>query len=174
MGLFYGAGYAHSLKPTFFLAQRQKTVFADDVPVQILDRELLRDLLTIPALNQDDEVVLRQDAARLFLWDQMAYLKKSGRRFLRFALRRCGLTDTDLESRKYHFETILSTQLPTYIHHEIGELKDQVLNRQVFLGFPEIYWNYIIRVGILFSHTISNAYRKKTCSALNISIIEMM
>lgn len=132
LGLFYGAGYAHSLKPTFFLAQIQDTLNLNGVIVRVLDRELMRDLLTIPALNQDGEVVLRQDAARLFLWDQMAYLKKSGQRFLRFALRHCGLPDADLESRKSHFGSILAIQRRTYIHHEIGELKDQVFRHEDF------------------------------------------
>ncbi len=75
--LFYGAGYAHSLKPTFFLASIDQTLDLDDVSIHILEKELYRDLLTIPALNQDDSIVIRRDAARLFLWDQMVYVKKS-------------------------------------------------------------------------------------------------
>ena len=131
-GLFYGAGYAHALKPTFFLAQIQETKQVNGVMVRVLKKELMRDLLTIPALNQDGEVVLRQDAARLFLWDQMAYLKKSGQRFLKFALRHSGLPDAGLESRKSHFDAILAIQRWTYIHHEIGELKDKVFHHKAF------------------------------------------
>ena len=53
-GLFYGAGYAHSLKPTFFLARIREHSQIKDIPIVILEKELMRDLLTIPALNQDD------------------------------------------------------------------------------------------------------------------------
>ncbi len=132
LGLFYGAGYAHSLKPTFFLAKISDTRDLDGIPVMVLGRELVRDLLTIPALNQDDAIVFRQDTARLFLWDQMAYLKKSGQRFLKFALRRCGLPDTGRDSRITHFDSILSVQEQTYIHHEAGELTDKVFDHQIF------------------------------------------
>lgn len=131
-GLFYGAGYAHSLKPCFFLARIKETRSLGNIRVLVLGRELVRDLLTLPALSQDDAVVFRRDAARLFLWDQMAYLKKSGQRFLRFALRRCGLPDPGVDSRISHFESILSVQEQTYIHHEAGELSDTVFNRDRF------------------------------------------
>ncbi len=132
LNIFYGAGYAHSLKPTFFLAGIKETRYLDGIPIVILEKELLRDLLTIPALNQDGFILIRRDAACLFLWDQMVYLKKSGQRFLHFALKQCGLPDTGHESRKTHFETILSVQEQTYIHHEIGEMKDTVFDHQIF------------------------------------------
>ncbi len=130
--LFYGAGYAHSLKPTFFLASIDQTFDLDGTPILILEKELLRDLLTLPALNQDDSIIVRRDAARLFLWDQMVYLKKSGQRFLHFALKQCGLPDTDIKSRKTHFDSILSVQEQTYIHHEIGEINDVIFDRKIF------------------------------------------
>jgi hypothetical protein len=132
LNLFYGAGYAHSLKPTFFLARIKETRCLDGIPIVILEKELLRDLLTIPALNQDGIILVRRNAACFFLWDQMVYLKKSGQRFLHFALKQCGLPDTKLESRKTHFESILSVQEQTYIHHEIGELKDTEFDHRIF------------------------------------------
>ncbi len=132
LNLFYGAGYAHSLKPTFFLARIRDTRYLDKIPIVILGKELRRDLLTIPALNQDGSILIRREAASLFLWDQMAYLKKSGQRFLHFALKQCGLPDTKRESRKTHFKSILSVQEQTYIHHEIGEIKDAVFDHQIF------------------------------------------
>ncbi|MCG8616596.1 MAG: hypothetical protein MI802_10300 [Desulfobacterales bacterium] len=131
-GLFYGAGYAHSLKPCFFLAEILEARVIHDTPVLILGKEHVRDLLTIPALNQDDTVIFRKDAAALFLWDQMAYLKKSGQRFLRMALRRCGLPDPGVDSRIAGFEKILTVFEQTCIHHEIGEIRDQVFDRNRF------------------------------------------
>ncbi len=130
--LFYGAGYGHSLKPVFFLARIEEGRNTGDTPLIILGRELVRDLLTLPALTQDDAVVIRREAAGLFLWDQMAYLKKSGQRFLRFGLRACGLPDPGVKSRKTHFNAILGAQEQTYIHHEIGEIKDRVFDRRDF------------------------------------------
>ncbi len=149
LDLYYGAGYAHSLKPTFFLAQIRERLGLNGTSILIVDRELIRDLLTIPALGQDGAVVVRRDTARLFLWDQMAYLKKSGQRFLRFALRHCGLPDSGSESRKAYFRAILSVQEQTYIHHEIGEMKDTVFNREMFremiADFPHSAVEFLIR-----------------------------
>ena len=51
---FYGAGFARSLKPTFFLAAIEEKSKINGTTVYTLDRELARDLLTIPALSQDD------------------------------------------------------------------------------------------------------------------------
>jgi len=131
-GLFYGAGYAHSLKPTFFLARIEETKTVNGFKVHVLDAELARDLLTIPALHQDNCILLRQDAARIFLWDQMAYLNKSGKPALELALKHCGLPDIDLGSRKKHFEAILAVQKNTYLYHEIGELTDTVFDRKIW------------------------------------------
>ena len=131
--LFYGAGYAHSLKPTFILADIDRAFDLDGIRVVILGRERVRDLLTIPALNQDGAIIIRRDAARLFFWDQMAYLKKSGKRFLSFALKECGVADpSDIDSRKRQFNRILAVQEQTYIHHEVGEIKDRVFDRSLF------------------------------------------
>ncbi len=132
LNLFYGAGYAHSLKPSFFLAEIEEKKYLDGIPVIILGKEFLRDLLTIPALNQDGAVLIRRHAARLFLWDQMTYLKESGKPFLNFALSSCGLPDTGIKSRKAGFSDILSAQEAAYIHHEIGEIKDLVFDRRIF------------------------------------------
>ncbi|MEJ2168574.1 MAG: hypothetical protein P8X90_23935 [Desulfobacterales bacterium] len=49
----YGAGYARSLKPTFFLAVIEEKSKIYGTTVYTLNRELARDLLTIPALSQD-------------------------------------------------------------------------------------------------------------------------
>ena len=68
---FYGAGYAHSLKPTFFLAALEEKKEINGISVYTFGRELARDLLTIPALTQDGCVLLRQESARLYLWDKI-------------------------------------------------------------------------------------------------------
>jgi hypothetical protein len=71
LNLFYGAGYARSLKPTFFLAAIDQRQVIQGHAVCILGCELARDLLTIPALSQDQVILLRKESAQLYLWDQM-------------------------------------------------------------------------------------------------------
>lgn len=149
-GFFYGAGYAHSLKPTFFLARIEGCQTIHGIRVWRLDQELARDLLTLPAFAQDDEVVLRGDAARRFLWDQIDYLPKSGRGALAVALAACcNLPDTDKEGIRRHLDTILRIQQSTYIQHEIGEINEQVFDRdtwrRMLSDFPHTAVELLIR-----------------------------
>jgi hypothetical protein len=131
-GFFYGAGYAHSLKPTFFLAAIEEKEDLMRHSVYTLGRELARDLLTIPALSQDSVIVVRQESAKMFLWDQMRYIKKSGRPALDFALQRCGLQDQHTETLHSSLPAIFAAQKETYIYHELGEIMDTVFHRKVW------------------------------------------
>ena len=147
--LFYGAGYARSLKPTFFLAAIEEKSTIDGTPVYTLDRELARDLMTIPALCQDQCVLLRQDSARLFLWDNIFYIKKSARPALNFALASCGLKDHPPEALRGNLKTLLAAQKTTYLYHEIGELHDTVFDRdlwrEIIAAFPHSPIEYLAR-----------------------------
>ena len=139
-GVLYGAGYAYSLKPTFFLAEIENKRRNNGHIVYTLGRELARDLLTLPALTQERQILLRTDSARLYLWDQMIYIKKSGRPALKFALEHCGLTSQDPEEMQQHLPEILAMQKDNYIYHEIGELSDSTFDpeiwRELIAAFP--------------------------------------
>jgi len=139
-GLFYGAGYAFRLKPTFFLAEIENTAQRNGYTVYTLGREMARDLLTLPALSQDQSILLRTDSARLYLWDQMAYIKKSGRPALQFALEHCGLKNHQPEVLQQHLPQILAVQIDNYLYHEIGELTDATFHptiwRELIANFP--------------------------------------
>lgn len=147
--VFYGAGYARSLKPTFFLAAIEEKSKIDGTTIYILERELARDLLTIPALSQDDCVLLRQDSARLFLWDSIFYIKKSARPALYFALESCEIKDRQPEALQRSLASILAAQKATYIYHEIGELHDTVFDREIWreiiAAFPYSPVEYLAR-----------------------------
>lgn len=132
MNLFYGAGYAHSLKPTFLLAEVLERQTLNHTPVLILGREYARDLLTLPAFSQDDEVVLRTEAGRMFLWDQIAYMGNSGRTALAFALRTCGLPNAETETIRKYFDTVWKVQKTLYLYHEVGERHETVFERRVW------------------------------------------
>ena len=86
----------------------------------------------MPALNQDNAILWRKESARMFLWDQMLYIKKSGRRALRFALAQCGLKDQNPKTLHRNLTTILAAQKETYIYHELGEIMDGVFDRVVW------------------------------------------
>jgi hypothetical protein len=146
---FYGAGLARSLKPTFFLATIEEKSKINGTTVYTLDHELARDLLTIPALSQDDFVVLRQDSAKLYLWDNIFYIKKSSRPALSFALESCGIKDHQPRALRSRLAGILAAQKETYIYHEIGEIHDTVFDRElwreIIAAFPYSPVEYLAR-----------------------------
>ncbi len=139
-GVIYGCGYAYSLKPTFFLAKIEDKKEIDGHTVYILGRELARDLLTIPALSQDDCVLIRKEPAKLFFWDQILYLKKSGRLALKFALENYGLNEKNLKEVQHSLEKIVTDEMGRYIYHELGEIQDTIFNRhtwrEIIATFP--------------------------------------
>jgi hypothetical protein len=149
LGLFYGAGYAHSLKPTFFLAEIKEKFVLQGTRIFVLERELARDLLTIPALSQDNCVLLRQDSARLYLWDSIFYIKKSARPALEFALAHCGIENRETKTLQRNLAHILETQKGSYIYHEIGELNETVFDRgiwrEIIGSFPYSPVEYLAR-----------------------------
>ncbi|MFC1578054.1 Sfum_1244 family protein, partial [Thermodesulfobacteriota bacterium] len=115
--IYYGAGYAHSLKPTFFLAVIENKTRSNGYNIYTLGRELARDLLTIPAMSQNDSVLLRQESANLFLWDKIFYIKKSGRYALYFALEHLGISAKDPSALRQHLPEIFAAVKDTYIYH---------------------------------------------------------
>lgn len=139
MGLYYGAGYAHSLKPTFFLAEIDDRLTVDGMVVWVLGREHARDLLTLPAFSQDRQVVLRTEAGRMYLWDQILYMGNSGRRALDFALKACGLGDHQQDTIVRQFEDIWNVHKTIYIQHEVGEIEDRVFDRRIWQGMLADY-----------------------------------
>jgi hypothetical protein len=138
--IYYGAGYAHSLKPTFFLAEIENKARSNGFRIYVLGRELARDLLTIPALSQNDSVLLRQEAASLFLWDKIFYIKNSGRPALNFALENLGIAAKDPAQLQQYLTEIFAAVKDIYIYHELGEIQDTAFDRkswrQVLAAFP--------------------------------------
>ena len=138
--IYYGAGYAHSLKPTFFLAKIENKTRSNGYKIYTLGRELARDLLTIPAMSQNDSVLLRQESAGLYLWDKIFYIKKSGRPALNFGLAHLGILEKDPASLRRHLPMIFAAVRDTYIYHELGEMQDATFEREnwreVVAAFP--------------------------------------
>jgi hypothetical protein len=131
-GLFYGAGYGYSLKPTFFLGRIAHRKVRAGHRVCLLDLELARDLMTLPAMAQDGAVIVRTEAARMYLWDQIQYLNKSGKPFLRFALETAGVRENGTAALRRALPTLLATQTETYLYHEIGEMADTAFDRDAW------------------------------------------
>ncbi len=142
-GLWYGAGYASNLKPTFFLAELDQTTMIEDYPVHILGRERARDLATLPALSQDGQIIVRKDAGQYHFWDQLFFVNPSGRKALDFGLKEAGLNPADMQQLQRQLPQLMALQIDTYIYHELGELNTPLLDgnnwREIisdFVGTP--------------------------------------
>jgi hypothetical protein len=148
-GLYYGAGYARGLKPTFFLAVIDSRRQIGRGTIYGLGRELARDLLTLPAMSQGSTILMRDEAARLFLWDQIAYVSPSGRKALAAALDACGLSDHRPGALKHHLGRLLEVQRTIHLHHELGELHDPTFDRRLWqemiAAFPGTRVEFLVR-----------------------------
>jgi len=131
-GLYYGAGYVHGMKPTFFLADLEEKREIDGCRLRVLSREHARDLLTVPAMSGNGTIIFRQESAALFLWDKMSYINKSGLPALRFALDRCGITDSLPQTLRREFEKVFSNAKNVFVFHEVGEVRDTVFDIGIF------------------------------------------
>ena len=148
-GLFYGAGYAQSLKPSFVLGQVDDRHRHNGLAVVHMGAELARDLLTLPALSQGDVVVLRKEAARLFVWDQIFYVTPSRRPFLEYALAHAGIHKFDPGGLQRHFGPLLESLYPLFVRHEIGERRDTCFDvdrwRAMIAAFPHTPIELLLR-----------------------------
>jgi len=130
--LFYGGGYARSMKPTFFLSELEETRDANGHGVHLLGRELARDLFATPALVQNDCIVIRREAAARYIWDQIFYIRKSSRPALSFALGELGLDLGAPDQIHRQLEGIVATETDRYMYHELGEISDTVFDRSIW------------------------------------------
>jgi hypothetical protein len=130
--LYYGAGYARGLKPTFFIAAIESHQEIQGCRVVRLGRELARDLLALPALSQDNRIILRRDAARGVLWDQIAYIPPSGRNLLDAALAACGISSRRPSDLREKWDGLLALQETIHFHHELGEIKESDFERNLW------------------------------------------
>ena len=143
-GLFYGAGYVQGLKPSFLLADLEETRGLHGFQVYVLGREHARDLLTVPALSQNNTILLRKESARIFLWNLIFFLKKSSREALRFGLESYGIEDHHPKALKDNFATICEDEMEAYLYHELGELKDTAFDREVWRGIVAAFPHSLI------------------------------
>jgi len=136
LGLLYGAGYATSLKPTFFLAEIEDRRSINGLSVYILNHEWIRDLFAAPGLLQENEIFVRKETLAHFLWDKINWIKSSGRRALKWALEQYGLpgeiTHLGPEEKGKIVERILPHEMDTLIYHEMGEAKDETFDREIW------------------------------------------
>lgn len=133
-GFLYGAGYAHAMKPSFFLARVEHSLEISACNVYILGKELARDLFTTPTLLQENDIFARGESMKYFLWDKIQEVSQSGKKALKCTLEFYGINEeeirADARNIKDKLNELADVELETYIHHEIGEAHDDVFERE--------------------------------------------
>lgn len=142
-GLVYGAGYGRSLKTVFFLAELLEERSESDCRILILGQESARELAAPFAMRQENVIIIRREPLRFFFWDQIQEFRSTSRAALRHALSLAGVKvdpAVDRQSFRDQLDVIVDREIPAFIHHEIGELRDSNLSsahlQQLIGAFP--------------------------------------
>ena len=138
--LYYGSGYAAFLKPSFILAQTMRREKVDGYQVIYLERELARDLFTVPAQTQGKVILARKRPLAAYLWDTILHAGGPRRTAMDAAVAEYGLSRSDLETQPQgwleRFHKLLDDELESAVSHELGEIRDEV--------FPKETWRSIV------------------------------
>lgn len=134
-GVIYGAGYVAAMKPSFFLAEKEETRTESGHKIFILGKELARDLIANPALLQGNNIFVRTQPARSFMWGKIEEFKFGGKKSLKDAFAYYGVDIVDIEDPA-EVDRVSREELESYIHHEIGEARDTT--------FPGEKWEEIV------------------------------
>lgn len=139
-GLVYGAGYVLGMKPSFFLGRLGESHRMDGLHVDVVDRELARDIFATPIMRQGDRIVARRSVMLFALWDLILEMRPSAREALKFALAQYGLdverVRRDSGSLGPELVRIADGEMDTWIHHEVGEYHENI--------FPGEVWHEIV------------------------------
>lgn len=149
-GLVYGAGYAPGMKPSFFLAELKDARILGNLRIDIVDRELVRDLFTTPAMRQGEQIFGRPAAMLFFLWDQILEMRPSVKEALIYGLKQHGLdaealrlSPSDLGPELYR---VADAELETWIFHEIGEVREDAFYGHLWHEIVSTYANTPIEI----------------------------
>lgn len=157
LGYIYGAGYAAAMKPSFFLGELVDSRRTGELRIDMVDRELARDLFVSPAMRQGDQIFARRSAMLFSLWDQILEMRPSVKEALIYAL-----TQHNLDARKLRscpkelgpaLHRVAEVELETWIYHEIGEVREDVFYGYLWHEIVSTYSNSPIE---LFARVIKD------------------
>lgn len=150
--LVYGAGYGRSLKSIFFLGEKIGEELVEGCPVIIVGRELARELSSPFALLQDGVITIRREPLRYFFWDHVQEIRSSCKTSLHHALDRYGILTggrLDQQSFRSRLDIIVDEEIPIFIHHEVGERLQDILDgdtlRRIISSYPDSAIEYVSR-----------------------------
>jgi len=157
LGYIYGAGYGAAMKPSFFLGELADSRRDGNLRIDMIDRELARDLFVSPAMRQGDQILGRRSAMLFSLWDQILEMRPSIKEALTYAL-----IQHNLDARKLRtcpkelgpaLHRVAEVELESWIYHEIGEVREEVFDGYLWHEIVSTYANSPIE---LFARVIKD------------------
>jgi hypothetical protein len=149
-GLVYGAGYAAGMKPSFFLAESVRSVQSGDLKIDVVDRELARDLFITPAMRQGNQIFARRSAMLFLIWDQILEMRPSARKALEYALAQYNLRLESVrrspEETAIDLRRISDSELEAFVYHEVGEASENVFRDHLWHEIVSTYSNSPIEI----------------------------
>jgi len=149
-GLVYGAGYVAGLRPSFFLGELREVRHLDDAQILMVGKELARDIFASPAMRQGSSIYARHHPMLSFLWEQIFEMRPSARNALHFALSRYGLelpaVYADPGGHADLLRTISEAQLETWVHHEMGEMRQEIFENGIWQEIVATYADSAVEV----------------------------
>ena len=150
LGLIYGAGYGIGMKPTFFLAESDESWTVEGLRVDVVNRELVRDIFMSPAMRRGKQIFARRSCMLFYLWEQILEARPSAREALDFALARHGASldefRRDAARLGDQLERIAWLELETWVYHEIGEALDDGFDGRLFRELVSAYANSPVEI----------------------------
>ena len=139
-GLYYSAGLAAFLKPSFCLAEIMREERLDGCRVLYLGNELARDLYTAPAQTRENIIVARRRPLAAYLWETILHAGANRSLALNMALKEHGLERSELDAPPDQwaprFERLVAEEMEPFVRHEYAEMKDRC--------FPRSSWQKIL------------------------------
>lgn len=150
--LVYGAGYGHSLKSVFFLAERREEKVVAGCRTIILGEERAKELASPFAMLQDATIYIRREPLRFYFWDQLQELQATCKAPLQHALRLYGIVTNgrlDRERLKERLDHIVDQEMCFFIYHEVGEAQEALFDshtlKTIIAAFPDTPTEFVAR-----------------------------
>jgi len=85
---------------------------------------------------QDNVIYVRQEPFRFYLWDQINDIRPSGKSGLQYALQNYGVVGSDAKPDREgliaSFDTIVDQETDVFVYHEVGEMLEDGIDRELF------------------------------------------
>lgn len=117
-GYVYSGGYGRFSKPHFFLGDLVRREQRQGFTVYLSSCEYARDLVAPPAMLRGNEIYVRQESVRRFLWERIEETRGNRNNTAMMRVLEWYGFDRDLESA---LERMTQNETETMILHELGE-----------------------------------------------------